>query len=159
LLTKYDFEIEYCTKKTNLINEFFRCLNYESESNDKICLFTLQNKLKNITIVAIKITLILTRDVRQTLTLQSENELETQILKIEKKFNIELFNKNALNKENTINTFEKKRNCKHSLKCDDSIVASQRRSHRMRQKEQFKNFFIFVVVQNRKVAREELYSA
>jgi len=28
----------------------------------------------------------------------------------------------------------------------------------MRQKEQFKNFFIFVVVQNKRVTKEELYN-
>jgi len=53
-------------------------------------------------------TTILTRDVRQTLTLRNKNELKTQVLKIEKKFNIELLNKNALNKKNTINEFKKK---------------------------------------------------
>jgi len=65
--------------------------------------------LKNIIIVTIEMTLILTKDVRQTLTLRSENKLETRILKIERKFNIELLNKNALNKKNTISKFEKKK--------------------------------------------------
>ncbi len=53
-------------------------------------------------------TSILTRDVRQTLTSRNENELEIRISKIEKKFDIEFFNKNTLNKKNTINEFKKK---------------------------------------------------
>jgi len=63
LLTKYDFEIKYRTKK-NLIDKFFRRLDYEDELDNKSYLLTLQNKLKNITIIAIKITSILTRDIR-----------------------------------------------------------------------------------------------
>jgi len=54
-------------------------------------------------------TTILIKDVRQTLTLYNENEFKIRISKIEKKFNIKLFNKNALNKENIINKFKKKK--------------------------------------------------
>jgi len=63
LLTKYNFEIKYCTRKTNLINKFSRYFDYKRELNNKIDLFMLQNKLKNIIIVAIKIILIFIRDV------------------------------------------------------------------------------------------------
>jgi len=53
---------------------------------------------------------------------------------------------------------KKKRSCKHSLKRDNLIVASQQHSHRIQQKKQFKSFLIFVVIQNRKVAKKELYN-
>jgi hypothetical protein len=42
------------------------------------------------------------------LTLRNKNKFKTRISKIKKKFNIELLNKNALNRENTINKFKKK---------------------------------------------------
>jgi len=42
------------------------------------------------------------------LILRNKNELEIRISKIEKKFDIEFLNKNALNKKNTINEFKKK---------------------------------------------------
>jgi hypothetical protein len=43
------------------------------------------------------------------LILRNKNKLETRVLKIKKKLNVELLNKNALDKKNTINKFEKKK--------------------------------------------------
>lgn len=74
-LTKFNFEIKYRSSKINSTNELSRCLNYEDETNDEICLLTLQNKLKNIIIVAIEIISILTRNVRKALTSRVESEL------------------------------------------------------------------------------------
>ena len=54
LLSEYDFEIKYRSESLNFANESFRRSNYEDENeNDDICLFTFQNKLRNIVVTSI----------------------------------------------------------------------------------------------------------
>ena len=60
-LIEYDFEIRYRFEKFNFANNLFRRLNYKNKENDKLCLFILQNKLKNIIISILRLTLMLTR--------------------------------------------------------------------------------------------------
>ena len=45
--------------------------------NNKICLFTLQNKLKNIIITVVNLRSIVTRSVVKTLNLKNENKMIT----------------------------------------------------------------------------------
>jgi len=60
-LAEYDFEIKYRTGKTNPADGPSRRPDYDGGADDEICLPTLQNKLRNITIAAIGIAPILTR--------------------------------------------------------------------------------------------------
>ena len=54
LLSEYDFEIKYRNKNLNFANESSRRSNYEDENeNDDICLFTFQNKFRNIVVTSI----------------------------------------------------------------------------------------------------------
>ena len=60
-MAEYDFEIKYRVEKTNLANDSSRQFNYENEKNENICLFILQNKLKNVIIVVLSVLFVLTR--------------------------------------------------------------------------------------------------
>jgi hypothetical protein len=61
VLAEYDFEIKYRPGKTNPADGPSRRPDYEGEADDEICLPTLQNKLKNITIAAVGLTPVITR--------------------------------------------------------------------------------------------------
>ena len=61
VLVEYDFEIKYCVEKTNPVDGSSRRPDYEGEEGENICLFILQNKLKNVTIVALGVSFVLTR--------------------------------------------------------------------------------------------------
>ena len=61
ILIEYNFEIKYRVKKTNSVNNSLKQFNYENKKNKNICLFILQNKLKNVIIVALNVLLVLTR--------------------------------------------------------------------------------------------------
>ena len=52
-LKKYNFEIKYRAKNLIFANHFSRRFDYENVTLNDICLFILQNKLQNITIVVI----------------------------------------------------------------------------------------------------------
>ena len=66
VFVEYDFEIKYHSEKINSIDESSRRLNYKKNANDEICLFILQNKLKNIIVIIINLIFIITRDVERT---------------------------------------------------------------------------------------------
>ena len=61
ILIEYDFEIKYRVEKTNSVDDSLRQFDYENEKNENICLFILQNKLKNVIIVVLNVLLVLTR--------------------------------------------------------------------------------------------------
>ena len=63
---EYNFEIKYRTRNINFANNSSKRFNYENDVNDEICLFTLQNKLKNIIITIINLRSIFTRNVMKT---------------------------------------------------------------------------------------------
>ena len=67
ILVEYDFEIKYRTKNINFENNLSKRFDYENNVNDEICLFTLQNKLKNIIIIIVNLKLIFTRNATKTL--------------------------------------------------------------------------------------------
>ena len=60
VFAEYDFEIKYCFKKINSVDESSRRSNYKKKNDDEICLFILQNKLKNIIIIVINMTFVMT---------------------------------------------------------------------------------------------------
>ena len=60
-------------KKINFVDESSRRSNYESKIDDELCLFTLQNKLKNIFVVAIELYFVVTRNVAKTHESYSKN--------------------------------------------------------------------------------------
>ena len=62
ILIEYDFEIKYRVEKINFVDDSSRRLNYENEKNENICLFILQNKLKNVTIAILCVASIITRN-------------------------------------------------------------------------------------------------
>ena len=55
ILAKYNFKIKYRVKKINFIDESSRRSNYEREIDDEFYLLTLQNKLKNVFVIAIEL--------------------------------------------------------------------------------------------------------
>ena len=61
-MIEYDFEIKYRVKKINFVDDSSRRLNYENEKNENICLFILQNKLKNVTIAILCVASIIMRN-------------------------------------------------------------------------------------------------
>ena len=71
--TEYDFEIKYRSEKVNSIDESSRRLNYEKKADDEICLFILQNKLKNIIITAVNLIFVMTCDFEKALTERTKN--------------------------------------------------------------------------------------
>ena len=74
---EYDFKIKYRFKKINSIDDFLRRFDYEKNANDEICLFILQNKLKNIIIIVVSLIFIITRDVKRTHTQREKNIIKT----------------------------------------------------------------------------------
>ena len=90
-LVEYDFEIKYHFEKINLIDESSRRFDYEENANDEICLFILQNKLKNIIIIVINLVFVITRGVERTQTQCEKNIVETLFFKEIDEKNIEKF--------------------------------------------------------------------
>ena len=74
---EYDFKIKYHFKKINSIDDFLKRFDYEKNANNKICLFTLQNKLKNIIVIVINLIFVITRDVERTHAQREKNIVET----------------------------------------------------------------------------------
>ena len=95
VFTEYDFEIKYRFKKINLIDESSRRFDYKKEIDDKICLFILQNKLKNIIVIIVDLISVITRDFEKTLTKRTKNVFDTFLFKkideknVKKLFNVE----------------------------------------------------------------------
>ena len=89
---EYDFEIKYCLEKINSIDESSRRSDYKEEIDDEICLFILQNKLKNIIVTAVNLVFIMTCDFEKTLTERTKNAFNIfSFKKIDEKNVKELF--------------------------------------------------------------------
>ena len=91
ILAKYDFEIKYRVRKINFVDESSRRSNYENEIDDEFCLFTLQNKLKNIFVVAIELYFVVTRDVAKAHESLSKNAIISSRVKEIKNDSSKLF--------------------------------------------------------------------
>ena len=92
---EYDFEIKYCFKKINSIDGPSRRSDYEKKTDDEICLFILQNKLKNIIVTAVNLISVMTRDFEKALIERTKSVFDTLLFKeineedIEKFFDVE----------------------------------------------------------------------
>ena len=92
---KYNFEIKYRLERINAIDDLSKRFDYEKNVNNEICLFILQNKLKNIIIIVISLIFIITRDVERIYAQREKNIVKTFSFKeideknIEKFFNVE----------------------------------------------------------------------
>ena len=92
---KYDFEIKYCFEKINLVDESSRRFNYEKKIDDEIYLLILQNKLKNIIIIAVNLIFVMTRDFERTMKKRTKSVSDMLSFKeideknVEKLFNVE----------------------------------------------------------------------
>ena len=89
ILIEYNFEIKYRVEKTNSANDLSRQSNYKNKKNKNICLFILQNKLKNIIIVVLNILFVLTcRFVAKKAIKTKTTKFISQIVEVEnnKKF-------------------------------------------------------------------------
>ena len=83
MFAKYDFEIKYRTNKTNFVDESSRRSDYENDENENTCLFIFQNKLKNVAIAALCITLITTRNfVAKKTILENVENVSLKIKKV-----------------------------------------------------------------------------
>ena len=94
-LVEYDFEIKYCSEKINSIDESSRRSDYKKKVDDEICLFILQNKLKNIIIIVINLISVMTCNFKRTLTERTKSVFNTLFFKeideenIKKLFDVE----------------------------------------------------------------------
>ena len=103
ILVKYDFEIKYRVKKINFVDESSRRSNYESEIDDEFCLLILQNKLKNIFVVAIELYFVVTRDVARTHESRSKNVVISSRVKEIKNDSSKLFlEENKFDQQNNV---------------------------------------------------------
>ena len=80
-LAEYNFKIKYRFEKINSIDGSSRRFDYEKKTDDEICLFILQNKLKNIIVTAVNLTFIMTRDFEKALTERTKNVFDTLFFK------------------------------------------------------------------------------
>ena len=93
--TEYDFEIKYCFEKINSVDESSRRFDYEEKTDDEICLFILQNKLKNIIVTVVSLIFVMTRDFERALTKRTKSVFDTFFSKeideenVEKLFDVE----------------------------------------------------------------------
>ena len=90
-LAEYDFKIKYCFKKINSIDGPSRRSDYKKKIDDKICLFILQNKLKNIIVAVVDLIFIMTRDFERMLTKRTKNAFDTFLFKKIDEENVEKF--------------------------------------------------------------------
>ena len=60
-------------KKINFVDESSRRSNYKNEIDDEFCFFTLQNKSKNIFVIAIEFYFVVTRDIAKANESRSKN--------------------------------------------------------------------------------------
>ena len=90
-LAEYDFEIKYCSEKINSIDEPSRRFDYEKKVDDEICLFTLQNKLKNNIVIAVNLISVVTRDFGRALKKRTKNVFDTLLFREIDEKNVEKF--------------------------------------------------------------------
>ena len=76
-LAEYDFEIKYRSEKINPADGPSRRSDYKKKTDNEICLFTLQNKLKNIIVTAVNLISVMTRDFERALTERTKSALDT----------------------------------------------------------------------------------
>ena len=89
---KYDFEIKYRSEKINSIDGSSRRFDYKEKTDDEICLFILQNKLKNIIVTVVDLISVMTHDFERTLTERTKSAFDTSSFKeIDEKNVEELF--------------------------------------------------------------------
>ena len=77
VLAEYDFEIKYRPGKTNPADGPSRRPDYEGGADDEICLPTLQNKLKNITVAAVGLAPVVTRGAGRAQAERPEGAVDT----------------------------------------------------------------------------------
>ena len=90
-LAEYDFKIKYCFKKINSIDKSSKRSDYEKKADDEICLFILQNKLKNIIVIVVSLIFVMTRDFEKTLTERTKSAFNTFFFKKIDEKNVEEF--------------------------------------------------------------------
>ena len=78
---EYDFEIKYCSEKINSIDGSLRRSDYKEKTDNEICLFILQNKLKNIIVTVVDLIFVMTRDFERTLTERTKSAFDTLFFK------------------------------------------------------------------------------
>jgi len=83
-------EIKYYSKKINFANRLSRQSNYKKEANNKIYLSILQNKLRNIIIATVDLTVVFIQKIVKNQKLYSDSVFES--------FRAEKINKNKLEK-------------------------------------------------------------
>ena len=88
---EYDFEIKYRFEKINSIDGSSRRSDYKKKADDEICLFILQNKLKNIIVVAVNLISVMTRGFEKALTERTKNAFDTLSFKKIDEENVEEF--------------------------------------------------------------------
>ena len=81
VFAEYDFEIKYHFEKINSVDESSKRSDYEKKADDEICLFILQNKLKNIIVIVVNLTFIITRNFERTLKKRTKSASDTLFLK------------------------------------------------------------------------------
>ena len=92
---EYDFEIKYRSEKINSIDGPSRRSDYKKKTDDEICLFILQNKLKNIIVIIVDLIFVMTRDFERALTEYTKSAFDTFSFKeideenVEKLFDVE----------------------------------------------------------------------
>ena len=91
VLVEYDFEIKYCFEKINSVDESSRRFDDEKKIDDEICLFILQNKLKNIIVIAVNLTSVMTRDFERALKKRTKSASDTFSFKEIDEENVENF--------------------------------------------------------------------
>ena len=164
ILAKYNFEIKYRVRKINFVDESSRRSNYESEIDDEFCLFTLQNKLKNIFVIAIELYFVVTRDVAKANESRSKNVVtSSQMKEIKNDFSKLLLEKSEFDQKNNIVTqqlrranvdviYEKKASFEKSFKMLWTKIEKfqKKNSIIMRMREQLKSLIERKICANRK---------
>ena len=74
-----------------MIDDFSKRFDYKKNANDEICLFILQNKLKNIIIIIVNLIFVITRDAEKTHAQREKNIDETLFFKEIDEENVEEF--------------------------------------------------------------------
>ena len=91
VLAEYDFEIKYRFEKINSIDGPSKRSDYEKKTDDEICLFILQNKLKNIIVTVVDLIFIMMRDFEKALTERTKSAFDTFLFKKIDEKNVEKF--------------------------------------------------------------------
>ena len=90
-LAEYNFEIKYRFEKINPVDGPSRRSDYKEKTDDEICLFILQNKLKNIIVTAVDLISVMTRGFERALTERTKSAFDTLLFKKIDEENVEEF--------------------------------------------------------------------